>query len=230
MRLACVGAFGYLRQVRSPGDLIIFGAGGHALVVYELAMLLGYRPRGFIEPYPASASFLGVPIYRSLEDVAGSKFHIGLGVGTNFDRERVFLATQASEKVLGFPVLIHPTAFVSKTATLSDATVVLAQANVGPHSHIGRGSILNSGCSLDHESVLGEFCSLGPLVVTGGRVKIGDRTMIGAGAAVLQGISVGPDTVIGASAMVNRDVPGNSVAFGIPCRVLRPRGREESYL
>ena len=49
---------------------------------------------------------------------------------------------------------------------------------------------------------------------------IGDRVEIGAGAKVLGAIRVGSDAVVGANAVVVRDVESGSVVGGVPARVL----------
>lgn len=56
------------------------------------------------------------------------------------------------------------------------------------------------------------------------RPLIGDDVVIGAGAKVLGGITVGNNSVIGANAVVTHDIPENSVAGGIPARVIKQRG------
>lgn len=55
----------------------------------------------------------------------------------------------------------------------------------------------------------------------GQRPTIGDRVDIGAGAVVLGGITIGPDTVIGANAVVTHDQPGDALVVGVPARVAR---------
>ena len=57
-----------------------------------------------------------------------------------------------------------------------------------------------------------------------GAPVIGDRVDIGAGAKILGRITVGDDVVIGANAVVIEDVPANSIAVGVPARIL-PRRR-----
>jgi maltose O-acetyltransferase len=52
-------------------------------------------------------------------------------------------------------------------------------------------------------------------------IAIGDNVWLGGGAIVLPGVSIGADTVIGAGAVVTRDVPANVVAVGNPARVIR---------
>ena len=52
-------------------------------------------------------------------------------------------------------------------------------------------------------------------------ITIGDNVWLGGGVSVLPGVSIGDGSVIGASAVVTRDVPANTVAVGSPARVLR---------
>jgi acetyltransferase-like isoleucine patch superfamily enzyme len=118
---------------------------------------------------------------------------------------------------------------VSPSATLEAGTIVLAQASVGPFATTGRGALLNTGSSLDHESKLDDFASLGPGSHTGGQVFIGARTMVGLNAGVLQGISIGSDTVIGGQSLVRTDIPAGTVAFGVPCAPVRSRLATDIY-
>lgn len=52
-------------------------------------------------------------------------------------------------------------------------------------------------------------------------IHIGNRVWLGAGVIVLPGVTIGDDAVIGAGAVVSKDVPAGVVAVGVPCRVLR---------
>jgi serine O-acetyltransferase len=61
-----------------------------------------------------------------------------------------------------------------------------------------------------------------------GSPVIGNRVDIGAGAKILGRIRVGDDVIIGANAVVIRDVPANSIAVGVPARIL-PSKRAVSF-
>lgn len=52
-------------------------------------------------------------------------------------------------------------------------------------------------------------------------IKIGNNVWIGAGSTVLAGVTIGDNSVIGAGSVVKKDIPENSVAVGVPCRVIR---------
>jgi len=56
-----------------------------------------------------------------------------------------------------------------------------------------------------------------------GSPKIGNRVDIGAGAKILGPITVGDDTAIGANAVVLQDVPPDSIAIGVPARIIPRR-------
>jgi acetyltransferase-like isoleucine patch superfamily enzyme len=54
-------------------------------------------------------------------------------------------------------------------------------------------------------------------------VRVGNNVWIGYGAQILRGVTVGDNSIIGASAVVSRDVPANAVVAGVPARVIRMR-------
>ena len=53
-------------------------------------------------------------------------------------------------------------------------------------------------------------------------VVIGDHVWIGSNVTIMPGVTIGENSVIGAGSVVTHDVPANVVAFGAPCRVVRP--------
>ena len=52
-------------------------------------------------------------------------------------------------------------------------------------------------------------------------IAIGNNVWIGGHTVVMQGVTIGDNTVIGAGSVVTRDIPAGVVAVGSPCRVLR---------
>ena len=60
-------------------------------------------------------------------------------------------------------------------------------------------------------------------------VVLEENVWVGAGVTILPGVTIGKNSVIGAGSVVDRDIPPDVVAAGVPCRVLReigPRDRE----
>ena len=53
-----------------------------------------------------------------------------------------------------------------------------------------------------------------------GKIVVGNNCFIGCRTTILPGVKIGDNAIIGAGSVVNRDIPANSVAAGVPCRVI----------
>lgn len=69
-----------------------------------------------------------------------------------------------------------------------------------------------------------------------GCIEIGDNVFIGSNTTVLYDVKIGSNVVIGAGSLVNKDIPDNSVAAGVPARVIgtfenlkRKRQEDKAY-
>lgn len=120
----------------------------------------------------------------------------------------------------------------------------------GKHCHFGKGIYANFNLTLvdDTHIYVGDYTMFGPNVTIASAghpilpelrekqyqynfpVHIGRNCWIGAGVIIVPGVTIGDNTVIGAGAVVTRDIPDNVVAVGNPCRVLREIGeRDKEY-
>jgi len=61
-------------------------------------------------------------------------------------------------------------------------------------------------------------------------IRIGDRVWCGTGVTICAGVEIGDDVVIGAGAVVTKSLPSNSIAYGVPARVVRPLERAEQRI
>ncbi|MCU0650065.1 MAG: hypothetical protein MUF00_18890 [Gemmatimonadaceae bacterium] len=87
-------------------------------------------------------------------------------------------------------------------------------------AHRGVGVVINGLCSIGERVSLGQGITIGGTFGSG-VPTIGSDVWISAGARVLGEIRVGDNVIIGANAVVIRDVPDNSVVAGVPARVIR---------
>lgn len=217
--------------------LLIIGAGGHARAVLDVVAARGeHVVAGLIDDFrPVGSSSLGYSIVGGEAQVASLLAQLAvdevfIAIGDNFQREAMSARLMDRLGHLELATLVHPSAVLGRDVSIGSGTVVMAGCVIGGGSRIGRGCVVNTSSSLDHEGELGDWSSLAPGVVTGGRVSVGRRSFVGLGAKLKQGVVIGDDTVIGAGSLVLSDVPSMVVAWGAPCRAVRSRLPEERYL
>ena len=59
--------------------------------------------------------------------------------------------------------------------------------------------------------------------VTTKPIIVEDNVWIGCGVSILQGVKISKNSIIGANSLVNKDIPQDSIAAGVPCKVIRER-------
>ncbi|MEA2274291.1 MAG: hypothetical protein QOI98_2999, partial [Solirubrobacteraceae bacterium] len=74
--------------------------------------------------------------------------------------------------------------------------------------------------------ILGDYAHVSAGGTVGANVRIGDETLIALSASVASERTVGARTIIGAGAVVVRDIPDDVIAFGVPARVTSDRRSE----
>jgi UDP-perosamine 4-acetyltransferase len=205
------------------GRLAVFGAGGHAKIVIEIAVAAGCSVIGALDP-DATGNVLGVPVIGP-DDALDSLWQDGaidgaiLGIGNNALRAR--LADKARAIQCTLPPIVHPSATVSPTATIGDGTTIGAGAIINAAARIGRDCIINTGAIVEHDCVIGDGVHIAPRSVMGGSCTIGDQTLFGIGAVARPGVRLGASVTIGAGAVIVADIAGGITAVGCPARPVK---------
>jgi acetyltransferase-like isoleucine patch superfamily enzyme len=164
------------------------------------------------------------PEYHKLRDVsfATKKLLVQLNQSTDPEEMRALLSritdTETDESTTIFPPF---------------------HVNYGKHTKIGKNVFINFDCvfldfggiTIDDGVFIAPKVSLltegHPLAaehrhsLTVGRIHIKRNAWIGANATIMQGVTVGENAVVAAGAVVNKDVPANTVVGGMPAKVIK---------
>lgn len=167
--------------------IVIIGAGGHARVIAETIDLIdSLQVVGFIDDQVEKGELLtgNIPVIGSVKDtvaISGNCDAFVIGIGNNEVRKQ--LVNQYGSQI-EFETIIHPLAYISKTAVIRSGTVVLAGAIVNANSKVGSCCIVNSNVVVDHDCVVGDFTHLAIGTLVGSNSVISPLLKTGIGQAI----------------------------------------------
>lgn len=198
---------------------VILGAGGHAKVVLDILKAV-QKEQGVQEEIeflddniPRETRIEGIRVAGKIEDCrkysSDTKFIIGIG-NNNIRRE-----IAERYKIL-YTCAIHPRAVLGSSVEIEEGTVVAANAVINYGGKIGRHCIINTGATVDHECRVEEFVHVSPGAHLGGNVELGKRCWLGIGSIVKNNIRIASESIIGAGAVVVKNIEKPGTYVGVP--------------
>lgn len=194
--------------------LTIFGVGGHAKVVIDVAQLIGISIDNLYDDdfNKINSTLCGFRINVPIDDNCNDNSIIAIGDNKSrfVIRKRVINAKWIT--------LIHPSATVSKDVIIGEGSVVMAGAIIQPGVSIGKHCIINTGACIDHDCVISDFVHIGPNCSIAGNVCIGEGTFVGIGTSIIPNKIIGKWTIVGAGSLVIENQPDFCTSFGSPAK------------
>ena len=199
-------------------DLIIIGAGGHAKVIADIAIAVGYNVRGFLDDNPNTQKFLAYGKLGNVSDATrfSKSAEFVIAIGNNEVRKSI-----AEKYDLSFATLIHPTAVIGSQVEIGKGSVVMPLAVINANSKIGKHCIINTAAVIEHDNCFGDYSHISPNATLCGTVSVGSNCHVGAGATVINNTNVCDNCVIGAGAVVIKDIEISGTYIGVPARVIK---------
>lgn len=202
------------------GGLVIFGFGGHARSVADVALAAGYEHLVFVdESAAAGETFLDFPVLRALDEEPALGWQCFVAVG-DFRRRRAMIE-DVRKHGRALDTLISPRATIGPRTSIGPGSFVGHHAHIGPCTTIGEGCIVNTAAVVEHDCRVGDYSHVSIHAAVAGRTVIGAGAMVGAGATIIDGIRIADESTIGAGAVVVSDIEHAGTYVGVPARIIR---------
>ncbi|MGB8214479.1 MAG: acetyltransferase [Anaerolineales bacterium] len=202
--------------------LLILGAGRLAVDVADmLEDIPGFEVAGFVvdqPPFEPGAQLIGRPVHW-IDDLAGFKDNCQAvcAIGST---KRVDIITKVARMGFQFANVIHPSARVSRTASIGEGTIISGGVQIAAQTQIGRHVIINRGALIGPFDIIHDYVTIAPGANIPANVTIGPRTWVGLGANILEYITIGERCIIGAGSLVAKNVPDRVKVVGMPAMVV----------
>jgi sugar O-acyltransferase (sialic acid O-acetyltransferase NeuD family) len=212
-------------------DLYIVGAGDFGKETADTVAEINagssvYNLLGFIDDDPAAQGTVinGVPV------LGGTNYLIAQA-GARADKPAavITVAGPATRQALAEKLdpyvewtnIIHPQAIIKPSARIGKGNIIQHFSSINSNAELKDHCIVNCNCVIGHDVLLSDYCSVMPQSGLMGFCKMGERVYIGVGVAMIPHVTVGADAVIGAGAVVLKDVEAGATVVGNPLRRIK---------
>jgi sugar O-acyltransferase (sialic acid O-acetyltransferase NeuD family) len=183
---------------------------------------------GFVDDNPALAetSIFDYPVIGPAAILAQPAYqHCRIAIGVANDRDifvrqriRKYLDLMPNMTEERLPVIIHPSAVVSKRSQIGAGSVLFSGTFLSGNCAIGMHTLVLQGATISHDTKLGNWVTVCADVAMGGGVQVGDGAFVGLGARVYPNVRIGQGSRVGLGSVVLRDVADGETVSGSPAR------------
>ena len=206
---------------------IIIGAGTYSEVYLAYLLEAGIEIVGFVDDAPSlQGKFVrGYPVLGTVSALETLKSEknveaVYCPIGNNAVRVRLF--KQAKAWGYKTPNYIHPSAVISPHVEMGEGIYVLLGSHIMPYTKIEDYVMISMNVNVAHHNLLEEGTFLSTGVNFGASITAHKQSYVGIGATIMTGLhELGEDCLIGAGAVVIKDVPNNAIMAGVPAKVIR---------
>ena len=209
-------------------ELYIIGAGGFGREVAWLVERINetgmfWNLKGFIDNSVAVQKTMvdGYPVLGKCDDLPKlGKIWVVCAVGSAMARKKVIRQVEQYENVM-FATLVDPKAEIGRTCKISAGSIICANSVLTADVCIGGHVLVNLDCTIGHDTSIEDFVTIYPGVNISGNCSVGACSELGTGTHIIQGKKIGEKSIVGAGAVVVKDIPGCCTAVGNPARVIK---------
>lgn len=210
-------------------DLIIFGASGFGReVAWAVERLNNVTPTwnllGFMDDNDdiQETDINGYKVLGKVTDIgAYPDAYFVVAVGASRIREKIIYNMKNVNPSVKFGTVIDPSVEMSEFVTIGEGTIICAHTIITVNITVGKHVIINLDCTIGHDAIIQDLVTLYPSVNISGVTNIGHAVELGTGTQLIQGKKIGDYAIVGAGAVVVKDIPAKCTAVGNPARPIK---------
>lgn len=209
--------------------IVIIGAGGFGreckLIIDRInAQKKQFELIGFYDDdLNLNSDIHGIPNKGELQNLIDSNEKVGviLGVGVPHVKAAIIKRLKSNTN-LDYPTIIDPSAIIgSDKVTIGKGNVICAGVIITCDIDIKDYVTLNLSCTVGHDTTINSYASFMPSVNISGEVIIEENVYVGTGAKIINQLTIGKQTIVGAGAVVSKSLPEKCTAVGIPAKPIK---------
>jgi len=215
-----------MSNMSTVNDIYIIGAGGFGREVAWLIERINsvkqtWNIKGFIDDNNeligtacGAYKVLGTSDYLKGLD----KPYVVCAIGSSKIRR---LIIEKVNDFVKFATVIDPSVLIGGSCSVGEGTIICAGTIVTVDATIGNHVIINLDCTVGHDAVLHDFVTLYPSVNVSGFCNLEECVELGTGTQIIQGLCVGKESIVGAGAVVVKNLPEKCTAVGSPAKPIK---------
>lgn len=208
--------------------IVIIGAGGFGREVKVLIDQINekkptYLLEGFYDDDPNLPDTInGIPLLGNLNTLLQRIDNISIAIAIGIPKIKKEFIEKLKPYNFSYPTLIHPNVIIGNdNIKIGKGTIICAGNILTCDIVIENFVTLNLYCTIGHDTKIKSFSSFMPSVNISGEVTIESCVYSGTGVKIINQLSIGENTIIGAGAVISKNLPPNCTAVGIPAKPIK---------
>lgn len=190
-------------------EILLIGCGGHTKVCMDVILeSKKFKVVGVI--CKNKKGIFNIPHIGSDEDLKKLKkkynyAFITIGQIKNFETRKKLYKKLKSLK-FKVPKITSKNAIISKSAKISDGTIVMDRAIIHQDVKVGCNCIINTGAIIEHDVEIGDNSHISTGAIVNGGVKIGNNVFVGSGSIIVNDVQIKSNSFIKAGTLLKKNI------------------------
>lgn len=209
--------------------LVLYGAGGFgretAAIVEEINIVNAtYELIGFIDDGTKlnKGDYInGYPLLGGKEWILEHKDDVYCTCTIGNAKTKAAIQRRLTKQGVKFETIIATGSRICNYSEIGHGCVLYRNVGISVNCKIGDGVLINSGCSIGHDTVIGDYTTIMPSTGISGGCIIGEEVSIGGHAFIVPGRKVGNYATVAAGSIVFTNVKEGTVVLGNPAKRMK---------